>query len=611
MGKKNKGTKILQPSIQKEALPAKKTGKRKSKQEPPPGEIARANFDKKDVALCSLVILVFFSLGIWNIGSLNTPRSGWTPVVANESFYIDFKSEYPVDYVYLFQGNLPKIDYKIYSGSPNNWNLLYNLSKENFVLSWSSIPVNSTTRYLRFVAASPGGELDEIVVYTGNYRKIPISKDSIVCESGNCGTGNRSLSNLIDEQNNIEDPPSYLTGAIFDEIYFARTAYEHLMHERPFEYTHPPLGKLLIASGILVFGLDAFGWRIIPLIFGAVMIPVMYIFGKRMFNTRFGGFSCAFLLAFESMHFVLSRIAMIDIILSALMLLMFYFFYMYYRGEFFKQGWKNAYSPLLLSGIFFGLAISVKLTAFFGALAVVVLFLLLKRDELKKADRLRKNFFIPFLLTPMFVMFISFVVISFIIYALSYTPIMGIPGEGSGLSMVFRYSENMLRYHETLTATHPFSSPWWSWIFMLKPVWIYNLGNPFDNTVSNIVAIGNPGIWWASIPFLIFVAWRWIKEKDSTARFITVAFLLQLLPYLLIGRILFLYHMFLNVPFMIFAIVYGLNILWYKNNKYKYIVVAYFAAVVLLFIYFYPILAGYPVSQQFTDAHRWLDSWIF
>jgi dolichyl-phosphate-mannose--protein O-mannosyl transferase len=337
----------------------------------------------------------------------------------------------------------------------------------------------------------------------------------------------------------------------------------------------------------------------------------MYFFGKRMFNTRFGGFSCAFLIAFESMHFVLSRIAMIDIILSTFTLLMFYFFYMYYRGEFFKQGWKNAYTPLLLSGIFFGLAISVKLTALFGALAVMVLFLLLKRDELKKAERLRKNFFKPFLLTPLFFMFMSFVVISFIIYVLSYTPIMGIPGEGSGLSMVLRYSQNMLRYHETLTATHPFSSPWWSWIFMLKPVWIYNLSNPFENTVSNIVAIGNPAIWWVSTPFLFFATWKWVKEKDSTARFIIVAFLLQLLPYIFIGRILFLYHMFLNVPFMIFAIVYGLNILWYKNNKYKYIVVAYFAAVVLLFVYFYPLLSAYPVSSQFTDAHKWLSSWIF
>ncbi len=595
---------------QKEHLPANQSEKKIS--EPLLKETVGVHFDKRDAALCGLLVFIFFFLGIWNIGSLNTPKTGWTPVVANESFYIDLKNEYNVDYIYAFQGIQPNSYYEIYTGSPGNWKFLSTLgTKENdiFVLSWKRTSVNTNTSYLRFVAPFPNGELNEIVVYTGNYKKIPIS--NIVCESGNCNSGSRSLSNLVDEQNNVEDPPSYLTGAIFDEIYFARTAYEHIMHLRPFEYTHPPLGKLLIATGIIAFGLDSFGWRIVPLIFGVVMIPLMYIFGKRMFKTRFGGFASAFLLAFECMHFVLSRISMIDIILATFVLLMFYFFYAYYSGEFFKQGWKNAYLPLLLSGIFFGLAISVKLTAFFGAIAVVVLFLLLKKDELAKADRLRKNFFLPFFLTPVFIMFISFVVISFIIYALSYIPIMGIPGEGSGLDLVIRYSENMIRYHETLTATHPFSSPWWSWVFMTKPVWLYTLNNSFDNTVSNIVAIGNPAIWWASIPFLIFVAWKWLKEKDITARFITVAFLLQWIPYMFISRILFLYHMFPNVPFMIFAVVYGLNIMWQKNIKYRYLVIAYFAVVLLLFIFFYPILAGVPVSNQLTDAHKWLGGWIF
>jgi len=71
-----------------------------------------------------------------------------------------------------------------------------------------------------------------------------------------------------------------------------------------------------------------------------------------MFNTRFGAFSSAFLMTFESMHFVLSRIAMVDIILSTFILLMFYWFYAYYKGDFFKTGWNDVYLPLLLSGFF-------------------------------------------------------------------------------------------------------------------------------------------------------------------------------------------------------------------------------------------------------------------
>ena len=589
--------------------------------------------DRKDLLLCGVMVLVFSIIGMWNIGSSNTPTTGWVSSHVNQSFYIDLKSEYNVDYIYIMQGLHPKIDLKIYSGVPNNWNILYNASSENFFLSWMSIPVKTNSRYIKFIAGSPKVDINEIVIYTGNYKKIPISKDNVVCESDNNGIDNGSgnkqgscgeLSNLVDEQYKVEDPPSQLTGTMFDEIYFARTAYQHIIGEAPFEYTHPPLGKLLMAVGILTFGMNTIGWRIIPFMFGIAMIPIMYMFGRRMFKNRFGAFASAFLISFDSMHFVLSRIGLIDIILSTFIVLMFYFFFIYYDGDLFKKDWKGAYLPLLVSGIFFGLAVSVKWTAVFGACGVMVLFLLLKREELNKA--MRNSIFKPSMTYPILIILASYGVISFIIYYLSYIPIMGIPGEGSGLEMVMRYQHNMYIYHSTLTATHPFSSSWWSWIFMIKPVWIYGFSNTFDNTVSNIVAIGNPVVWWVTIPFMLFVILRWIRDKDRIARFIAIAFILQLVPYVFIGRITFIYHMFPNITFMILASVYCLNMMWnreitlYKNkhiilseeNKWgKYIVIFYLVIVLLMFIYFYPITAAYPITHQFNDAHKWLSSWIF
>jgi dolichyl-phosphate-mannose-protein mannosyltransferase len=574
----------------------------------------RLELDRNDLLLCGAMVLVFSVIGIVNIGTFNTPVTGWVSSHANESFYIDLKNEYNIDHIYLMQGTHPKLDLRIYSGSPNNWSTLYNASSENFFLSWYDIPVNTTSKYIEFVTNSSKVDINEIVVYTGNYKKIPISKGNVVCEqgSGNTNQSNSNceqLYNLVDEQYKVEDPPSYISGTIFDEIYFARTAYQHIVREAPFEYTHPPLGKLLMAAGILTFGLNTIGWRIVPFIFGIAMIPIMYIFGKRMFKNRFGAFASAFLISFDSMHFVLSRIGLIDIILSTFIILMFYFFFIYYDGDLFKKGWKHANLPLLLSGIFFGLAVSVKWTAVFGAFAVMVLFLLLKREELNKAQR--NSILKPSLITPILIILASYVVVSFIIYYLSYVPIMGIPGEGSGLEMVLRYQQNMYRYHTTLTATHPFSSPWWSWLFMIKPVWVYGFSNTFDNTVSNIVAIGNPAIWWAAIPFIFFVILKWIREKDKIARFIAAVFLLQLVPYILIGRITFIYHMFPNIAFIILASVYGLNIIWHREDKWRYMAIVYLVAVLISFIYFYPITAAHPISHQFNDAHKLLNSWIF
>ena len=51
---------------------------------------------------------------------------------------------------------------------------------------------------------------------------------------------------LIDEPDTLEGEPGWYNSTYFDEIYHARTAYEHLQGTRPYETTHPPLGKLLI-----------------------------------------------------------------------------------------------------------------------------------------------------------------------------------------------------------------------------------------------------------------------------------------------------------------------------------------------------------------------------
>lgn len=51
--------------------------------------------------------------------------------------------------------------------------------------------------------------------------------------------------------------PGYLNSTYFDEIYHARTAYEHLHGMSAYEWTHPPLGKVTMMLGIQIFGHDA------------------------------------------------------------------------------------------------------------------------------------------------------------------------------------------------------------------------------------------------------------------------------------------------------------------------------------------------------------------
>jgi Gpi18-like mannosyltransferase/predicted membrane-bound dolichyl-phosphate-mannose-protein mannosyltransferase len=100
---------------------------------------------------------------------------------------------------------------------------------------------------------------------------------------------------------------------VFDEIYFARAAEEYLRNMRIYENTHPPLSKLLVTLSVMMFGGlqhgdTAWGWRFLDVVFGALVIMLLYAFAKRVTgSTLFATITAAFL-TLDGMHFVQSRI---------------------------------------------------------------------------------------------------------------------------------------------------------------------------------------------------------------------------------------------------------------------------------------------------------------
>ena len=91
----------------------------------------------------------------------------------------------------------------------------------------------------------------------------------------------KTASALFDEQTLVPDSYSFKNSTYFDEIYHARTAYEFIKGREVYEWTHPPLGKSIIALGIRIFGMNPFGWRFMGTLFGVLMLPLMYIFAKK------------------------------------------------------------------------------------------------------------------------------------------------------------------------------------------------------------------------------------------------------------------------------------------------------------------------------------------
>lgn len=105
----------------------------------------------------------------------------------------------------------------------------------------------------------------------------------------------------------------YPADKIFDEIYFARAAEEYLKNMRIYENTHPPLSKLLVTLSVLLFGGlghgdNSWGWRFLDVVFGAIVIMLLYVFAKRVTGSTIFASIASFFLLCDGMHFVQSRI---------------------------------------------------------------------------------------------------------------------------------------------------------------------------------------------------------------------------------------------------------------------------------------------------------------
>ena len=568
------------------------------------------NLNKKDWLTIIVLSIIFFSLAVWNLGLAQTPVTTWQ-TSQDKTFYIDLGEPANVGTVYFLVKN-GEADVQFATGSPGSWSESARSVNIPFkYYSWSEINVDTLTRYVQFeVQPKSSIEVAEVAVLNSGGQRIAIA--AVNAEN----VSDPSLSHLVDEQNLVELPPTYMGETYFDEIYYVRSAEQYLHLQVPYEWTHPPLGKLIIASGIGVFGFNPFGWRIMGVIFATLMIPLIYVLGKKLLGTWIGGFASAFLLTFDFMHFTMARISTVDTYVVFFSLASQLFFLLYLKNVL-KDGWKTPVLPLFLAILFFAFGFSTKWFVLYGFAGQLVLLAALRLKEVSKLKKGLADKIYAFTDRP-FAVLLGFLLLSVLIYFLTYIPDML---AGRSLLEVINLQGSMYNYHATLTATHPFSSPWWTWPLMLKPLWLYVSTLP-NNVTSTITLMGNPLGWWVGFACIITISVfalvkivasagkRLIQNVGLPSIFIITFFFFQWVPYMLISRVTFIYHFYLNVPFLSLAAAYFISKHW-SNKWAKLAALAYFAGVVALFVLFYPVISGAPASNSFIDSLKWLNGWTF
>ncbi|MFA7673837.1 MAG: phospholipid carrier-dependent glycosyltransferase [Clostridia bacterium] len=609
---------------------------KKKKQEEPK---KKRNF--KDKLPIIILTVLYMVLALTNLGNIKAPTSGWTPHRERAGIIADFTEKETIQRITYLCGlgdtwyNVTALelyyrddsgDYVYFAtlerGTSKFMKWLYVEPTET--ITTDSIKISATWYVDDEDEGIRGikGEILEVCFFAqGEDTPIPIESTTLTTFN------DENAYKLFDEQDLYVYEPSYMNSTYFDEVYFPRTAYEFLIgNETIYENTHPHLGKIIIMWSYQIFGVNPFGYRAMGAIAGGIMIPVMYALCMKLFKNKYFAFIGALLLAADCMHFVQTRLGTVDSYLVLFIMLSFYFMSGYLDMDLRRTGYFKTLVPLFFSGLFFGLAISIKWIGFYAGagLAFLLFYKLIK--EMKSIGKGRivhgghKLTVRNTLVTCIFCI-IFFIIIPAVIYCACYEPIFEIQSAAIGdvkftlaekLDNIITAQKSMWNYHSGVSQDHPFKSSWYSWPIMYRPVYYYSAPIAAEGEWGTIVAIGNPIIWWTSIFSMVataFIAW---KRRDKRGTFILAGYLSIWLPWAIAPRsITFLYHYFGCVPFMILSLIYMAEYFIDKDPKNKKYINIFVIVCALVFAAFYPAMTGLKVSVDYIELLRWLPSWWF
>ena len=620
---------------------------------PPPAHEYRLNLRRRDWLLMGAVTVIYAVVAFVNLGTLDAPETYWVSSKSEENIVFDLGQ--PEIFRMTYYGGICDSNFRVeLSNDGQNWTEPYYAEyaqglcfrwlryvprdEENknvygatydpgdgsafvtFPASGDEYPYQ-TARYVRITAVSAGLRLHEIVFLDPNDAPLPVE---IASRGGEYAEYAYDPQLLIDEQDTAPAIPSYYNGTYFDEIYHARTAYE--LNDgglNIYEWTHPPLGKLVMALGVKIFGMNPFGWRFMGTLIGVLMLPLMYLLAMQLTKSRKLSFIAMALLALDAMHFTQTRIATIDSYAVFWIMLMYLFMIRYMQMDWREVKLKQSFITLGLCGVSMGIAWATKWICLYASVGLAILFFWKVISEISRAGRETKAYLKRAVLTCLFCV-AFFVIIPALIYYLSYTRQLHVEGVANVFDMfskqrferVKKLQETMFNYHAGLGGdTHYYRSPWYQWPIIWWPMWYFSgTGYLAEGMISSISCMGNPAVWWTGLIALVFitVASAWKRRAPKAWLIVLIGFASQFLPWVLVPRSTFIYHYFASVPFIILCTVLMLD--WLRKRSeagFKWTSIVLLAAALVLFIMFYPLESGMPVSRSYAQYLRWFKWYNF
>ncbi len=423
---------------------------------------------------------------------------------------------------------------------------------------------------------------------------------------------------------------------LFDETYYAKDAWSLINHgyvtgyvpgadnkiivgqvqgifeKAPSMIVHPEVGKWLIGLGEKTFGMDSFGWRVAAAVVGTLSVLVLIRLVRRLTGSTLLGCAAGLLLTFDGLHFVMSRVALLDVFMTFFLIAAVAALVVdrdWTRQRMARavpldwRGGPHDWGPvrgllfrpwLLLAGVMFGLAVGTKWNALFP-LAAFGLLVWAWNAGARRALGVRHAWLRSAVVDGL-PAFAHLVVVAFVVYVLTWTGWLvhaseyeqslsdtqyGAPWgsyidtDASGLGEVTQSLRSLWNYHQDvytfhtqglLKAEHVYQSDPQGWLVLNRPVGIdadldikpgqQGCTAATDSTcLRQIILLGTPVLWWGGALALVYALAAWVARRDWRFGVAVVGVASTWLPWLRYDdRPIFSFYAVATLPFTIIAI---------------------------------------------------------
>ena len=422
---------------------------------------------------------------------------------------------------------------------------------------------------------------------------------------------------------------------------------------------HPPFGKWVIAAGEAVFGVNPLGWRVAVVIVGLLSVLMVARITRRLLRSNLWGTVAGGLMAVDGLAIVMSRTAVLDIVLMACALAAFGCLLIdrdqtrrrlarelpadvdpasLWTSKFGPRigAWAGARPWRLAAAVFLGLGCGVKWSGIWFVVAFGLLTVLWDVG-LRKAIGVARPWMGTFLrdAIPAGLSMVAIVILTYLAtwsgwfiadtgYYRNWAATAG-PSSFSfvpdALRSLLHYHAEALNFHTHLTSPHAYQANAWGWPVQARPTsFFYEEAKTCGaaRCSQEVLSLGNPLIWWGGLLAILHQTWRWAARRDWRSGAVLAGFVAGWAPWLMFQqRTVFEFYAIAFLPFVIMALTMSLGAVYGPARATErrritgtVLVLVFLVAVIGVTYFFYPILTAQSLPYSQWHWRMWFPSWV-